>query len=109
MTDNSSSQDIYGLLSGYCWDYDNLTYSFPTAAPRTTAAAYGVGEPYSGFHAFSPAQQNVVRYALKLVSQYTLLTFTQITETDSAHANLRFADTLTCPSTSHGLSARSMP
>ncbi len=67
------------------------------------AARYGIGEPYSGFHAFSPAQQNVVRYALKLVSQYTLLTFTQITETDSAHGNLRFADTSTAiEPTSHG-------
>ena len=39
----------------------------------------------SGF-TLSTAQQNVVQYALKLISQYTLLTFTQITESDSTHA-----------------------
>ena len=86
-------QDVYGLLSGYSWwPTDNLTYSFPTAASNYVDS-YATGEPYLGFHSFNPAQQSVVRYALKLVSQYTLLTFTQITETDSTHANLRFADT----------------
>ena len=92
-------QDVYGLLSGYSWwPTENLTYSFPTAASNY-GDAYGVydgyggnGEPYSGFHAISTAQQNVVQYALKLISQYTLLTFTQITESDSTHATLRFAD-----------------
>ena len=87
-----SSQDINGILSGYSWDTNSLTFSFPTAASNY-GSDYGIGEPYLGFHSFSPAQQSVVRYALKLISQYTLLTFTQITETDSTHGNLRFADT----------------
>ncbi len=32
MTATYSSQDVYGLLSGYAWTIGNLTYSFPTAA-----------------------------------------------------------------------------
>ena len=96
MTVNYSIQDIYGLQSGYYWPTSNLTYSFPTAASNY-GSDYGAGEPYSGFTLIHPAQQNVVRYALKLISQYTLLTFTEITETDSTHATLRFADTLALP------------
>ena len=87
MTGSPSTQDINGLLSGYVWTFDNLTYSFPTSSSNYGSSFYGDGEPYSGFHAFSPAQQDVVRYALKLVSQYTLLTFTEITETDSSHGD----------------------
>src|SRR5258706_6259960 len=86
-----SSQDINGILSGYSWAVTDLTFSFPTASSNY-GDDYGVGEPYSGFHSFTPAQQSVVRYALKLVSQYTLLTFTQITETDSTHGNLSFSE-----------------
>ena len=98
MTANPSSQDINGLLSGEYWDTNSLTFSFPTAASNY-GDFYGIedgygghGEPYVGFHAINTAQQSVVGYALKLISQYTLLTFTQITETDSDHAYLRFAD-----------------
>ena len=57
------------------------------------------GEPNSGF-TLSMAQQNVVQYGLKLISQYTLLTFTQITESDSTHAALRFANSAV-PETSY--------
>ena len=91
-------QDIYGLQSGYYWSTSNLTYSFPTAASNY-GSGYGAGEPDSGF-TLSMAQQNVVQYGLKLISQYTLLTFTQITESDSTHADLRFANSAV-PETSY--------
>jgi serralysin len=97
---NFTNQDINGLLSGYAWGTTNLTFSFPTS-PLDYGLVYGAGEPYSGFHSFSAAQQNVVRYALGLVSQYTLLTFTEITETILTHATLRFADSAV-PQTSQG-------
>ena len=99
-TGNFTNQDINGLLSGYAWGTTSLTFSFPTAASNY-GSGYGNGEPYSRFHSFSSAQQNVVRYALSLVSQYTLLTFTQITETNTTHATLRFADS-SVPATSQG-------
>jgi serralysin len=99
-TGNFTNQDINGLLSGFAWGTTSLTYSFPTS-PSNYGTGYGDGEPYSGFHSFSAAQQSVVRYALGLVSQYTLLTFTQITETNTIHATLRFADS-SVPDTSQG-------
>jgi Matrixin. len=99
-TGNFTNQDINGLLSGFAWGTTSLTYSFPTS-PSNYGTGYGDGEPYSGFHSFSAAQQSVVRYALGLVSQYTLLTFTQITETNTIHATLRFASS-SVPATSQG-------
>jgi serralysin len=93
-----SSQDISGILSGEHWVTNSLTFSFPTAASNY-GDFYGVddgnggnGEPYSGFNPISADQQDVVRHDLDLISQYTVLTFTEITETDSEHADLRFAD-----------------
>ena len=106
-TGNFTNQDINGLLSGFAWGTTSLTFSFPTAASNY-GSGYGVGEPYSGFHSFSAAQQNVVRHALGLVSQYTLLTFTQITETNTVHATLRFADS-SVPATSQGAYPSSDP
>lgn len=86
---NFTNQDINGLLSGYAWGTLGITYSFPSSASNYNG--YSTGEPQSGFQALTSTQQGVVRYALNLVSQYTLLTFAEITETDSTHAMVRFA------------------
>jgi len=86
-----SGQDINGLLSGFAWGAHNVTFSFP-ASPSNYGPGYGSGEPQSGFHAFSAAQQAVARYALGLISQYTLLTFNQVLESNSYHAMIRFGD-----------------
>lgn len=100
-TGNFTNQDVNGLLTGIAWNATNLTFSFPTASSNYgTSGTYGDPAPFNGFQILSSAQQNVVRYALGLVSQYTNLTFTEITETDSTHATLRFADSAS-PSTSY--------
>ena len=52
MTVNPSSQDINGLLSGYVWTTNSLTFSFPTAASNY-GSGYGAGEPYFRFHALA--------------------------------------------------------
>ena len=91
-----TAQDINGLLSGSAWDTHSITYSFPTLAANY-GSGYGEGEPLKGFHALTSAQQGVVRYALNLISQYTLLTFTQITETNTTHAMIRFGDSAVPP------------
>ena len=91
-----TAQDINGLLSGSAWDTHSITYSFPASAANY-GSGYGAGEPMKGFHALSSAQQSVVRYALNLISQYTLLTFTQITESNTTHAMIRFGDSAVPP------------
>jgi len=87
---NFQNQDVNGLLSGVAWNTSSLTYSFPQSASNY-GGSYGDPAPSNGFQAMSGAQEDVVRYALNLVSQYTQLTFTEITETDSTHATLRFS------------------
>src|SRR6516162_5208715 len=91
-----TAQDINGLLSGSAWDTHSITYSFPASAANY-GSGYGAGEPMKGFHALSSAQQSVVRYALNLISQYTLLTFTQVTESNTNHAMIRFGDSAVPP------------
>jgi hypothetical protein len=91
-----TAQDINGLLSGSAWDTHSITYSFPTSAANY-GSGYGNREPLKGFHALTGAQQGVVRYALNLISQYTLLTFTQITESNTKHAMIRFGDSAVPP------------
>src|SRR5258708_125213 len=93
-----TSQYISGILGDTSWYTNSLTIIFPTAASNY-GDFYGVedgfggnGEPYLGFQPLTPAQQDVVRHDLNLISQYTLLTFTEVTETDDSGAVLRFAD-----------------
>jgi serralysin len=82
---NSGNPDIDALLAGSRWDSTKLTFSFPTSE-----SPYDYdGEPDS-FQPFTEAMKDAVREALALISQYTNLTFTEILETNSDHADIRF-------------------
>ena len=73
----------------------SLTYSFPTSASFYTGfmgGAYGSGEPLSNFKAFTPVQQAAVTSALAMYSSVSNLTFTQITESSTKTATLRYAE-----------------
>jgi serralysin len=85
-----SDQDINGLLSGVAWNATNLTYSFPTSASNY-GAGYADQNALGGWQVLMASQMAVFRYALGLVAEYTGLTFTEITETDTTHATLRFS------------------
>ena len=81
--------------SGTRWSTLSLTYSFPTSASFYTGfmgGAYGSGEPLSNFKAFTPVQQAAVTSALAMYSSVSNLTFTQITESSTQTATLRFAE-----------------
>ena len=83
---------IDGVLAGTAWNAgtgqgtSTITYSFPTSsAPYGTAQGSGAGEypqpyPFAGFSALTSTQIAEVQRALALVSSYTGLTFTQVTE-----------------------------
>jgi len=77
--------DIDGVLSGTKWSDPKLTFSFPTALSQ-----YGYSE--TGFEAMNAAQQTAVRGILDMIESYTLLTFTEVTETDATHGTIRFAE-----------------
>ena len=81
--------------SGTRWATLSLTYSFPTSASFYTGAfsgAYGSGEPLTNFQAFTPVQQAAVTSALAMYSSVSNLTFTQITESSTQTATLRYAE-----------------
>jgi len=91
----TGNRDIDATLFGSKWTITNLTYSFPTSGSNYHGTSNPNGEADAGnFVAFNAAQQDAVRYALALVAEYTGLTFTEITETNSVHATLRFSQTM---------------
>ncbi len=85
-----TNQDINGLLSGVAWDATNITYSFPNS-PLSYGFGYGDTAALGGFQPLISTQQAVAQYAFALIAQYTLLTFTQIAETNFSHAMIRIA------------------
>lgn len=88
----SPSGDPYlnGLLGDARWASPTLTYSFPTSG--SFYAGYGGSEPTSSFGAFTELQKDAMRSALAAYAAVSQLTFTELTETASLHATLRFAE-----------------
>ena len=89
----------------------SLTYSFPTSASFYTGfmgGAYGSGEPLSNFKPFTLVQQAAVTSALAMYSSVSNLTFTQITESSTQTATLRFAES-DKPATAWGYYPSSSP
>jgi hypothetical protein len=82
--------DIDGLLSGVRWNTTNLTFSFPSSG-SLYGFFYANGEPTNNFQAFNSTQQDAVRSVLTNYSAVINVTFTEMTETTSQHADLRFA------------------
>ena len=86
----SGNQDIDGLLFGTKWAINNFTFSFPTSA---SFYDYNFNGEVNTFGTLSAAAQAVVRGAV--LPQYAAvanLTFTEVTETSTTHADLRYAD-----------------
>src|SRR5687768_3318479 len=82
---------VDGVLSGTKWVTTSLTYSFPTDG-SSYGAFYGNREPSRGFEAFTDIQQDAIRDILQMYSSVTNLTFTEVTETSTAHGDLRYAE-----------------
>ena len=79
---------IDGVLSGTRWGVSSLTYSFPTSAAYYEYS----GEPGTNFEAFTAVQQDAVRKVLANYSAIANITFTEVAETSSQHATLRYAE-----------------
>ena len=91
---------IDGIEGGVKWANPNLTYSFPTSSSYY-GSTYGAGEENNGFKTFTAIQQAATTSILDMYSQVANLTFTQITETATQHATLRYAES-DSPSTAWG-------
>jgi serralysin len=99
----SGNAEIDAALIGSQWGSTvgtahNLTFSFPTNANQYQAGygsqgAGGFSTNPGGFLAFNAQQQTAARYALNQLAEFSGLSFTEITETTSAHATIRFSQT----------------
>jgi serralysin len=82
---------IDGVLVGTKWAATSLTFSFPTS-PLFYGLGYGWSEPTTGFEAFTATQQAAVRTILSGFSAVINVTFAELAETSSQHADLRYAE-----------------
>ncbi|RVG73975.1 M10 family metallopeptidase [Sinorhizobium meliloti] len=81
---------IDGLLGEWKWAIKDFTFSFPTSA-SFYGAGYGNSEPLKGFAVLNAAQQAATRAALDQFSSVANVSFTEITESATKHADLRLA------------------
>ena len=87
----SSSGNSYvdGILYGWAWDVDQLTFSFPTSS-EFYGDDYGNDAPDT-FQEFSDAQKEAARSVFEAIESFTQLSFVEITETTEDQAVLRLA------------------
>ncbi|MPR08711.1 M10 family metallopeptidase [Microvirga tunisiensis] len=79
-----------GLLGDIKWVVNSFTFSFPDYGSYY-GTPYGAGESSTNFGALNPTQQATVRSALRMYAAVANLNFTEIAETATQHADLRFA------------------
>lgn len=86
-------RNIDAALIGSKWSTTNLTYSFPTSGSNYSGSGYDTNG-VSLYHVDLGAQQQAAaRAAFAQLSAATGLTFTEITDTDTVHANIRISQT----------------
>lgn len=86
----SGDAHIDGLLDSLKWATNTFTLSFPTTG-SFYGTSYGDREHVTNFGALNIVQQATVRTGLLMYSSVANLTFTEIAETSTRHADLRFA------------------
>ena len=87
----SGNAYIDGVLSGTKWAVTTLTFSFPSSA-SFYGSGYGSGEPLTNFEALNSMQMAATRAALAQYAAVANITFTEITETATQHADIRLAE-----------------
>ncbi len=90
-----------GVLHDTKWAVSSLQFSFPTSA-SFYASTYGSEQPDLGFEALNSVQKDAVRSLYNEIESFTDLTFTEVTESSTTHAELRFAMTLNNTPTAAG-------
>ena len=89
----SGNRNVDAALIGSKWGITNLTFSFPTSGSNYSGNNYD-SNGVSLYHIdLGTQQQDAVRAAFAQLSAATGLTFTEITETDTVHANIRISQT----------------
>jgi Ca2+-binding RTX toxin-like protein len=89
----TGNRNVDATLIGSKWSTTNLTYSFPTSGSNYSGSGYDTNG-VSLYHVdLGPQQQTAARAAFAQLSALTGLVFTEITETDTVHANIRISQT----------------
>jgi Ca2+-binding RTX toxin-like protein len=89
----TGNRNIDAALIGSKWGTLNLTYSFPTSGSNYSGSGFD-SNGVSLYHTDLGAQQQAAaRAAFAQLAAATGLTFTEITETDTVHANIRISQT----------------
>jgi len=86
----ATDPNVNALVSGETWATNRLTFSFPGSSVYY-GSPYGGGEHQNQFAPFLSAQQAAARSALQLYASVANLSFSEIAETVSQHADIRFA------------------
>lgn len=81
---------IDGVLGDAKWAVTDFTFSMPTSSSYY-GKNYGSGEPGDNFAALNSTQKSVVYSTLAMYASVSKLTFSEVAETTSTHADLRFA------------------
>jgi hypothetical protein len=79
------------LLGDYRWSSTAITFSFPTSSTQYGTSYYG--SSFSNFEPLNETQKAAVRQILSMYASVSGLTFTEVTETTTDHATMRFAMT----------------
>lgn len=87
----SGNRNVDATLIGSKWGSQNLTYSFPTSGSNYNGKGYDTNG-VSLYHIdLGTQQQAAARASFAQISAVSGLTFTEITETDTVHANIRIS------------------
>lgn len=87
----TGNRNVDAALIGSKWGTLNLTYSFPTSGSNYNGSGYDTNG-VSLYHIdLGTQQQAAARASFAQLSAATGLTFTQITDTDTVHANIRIS------------------
>ncbi|HEV7660426.1 MAG TPA: VCBS domain-containing protein [Allosphingosinicella sp.] len=86
-------RNVDATLIGSKWGTTNLTFSFPTNGSNYNGSV-PIYDGVGNYHIdLGTQQQAAARAALAQLSAVSGLTFTEITETDTVHANIRISQT----------------
>jgi Ca2+-binding RTX toxin-like protein len=89
----SGNRNVDAILIGSKWGTTELTFSFPTSGTNYSGTGYDANG-VSLYHIdLGPQQQAAARASFAQLSTFSGLTFTEITETDTVHANFRISQT----------------
>nr|WP_294816392.1 M10 family metallopeptidase C-terminal domain-containing protein [uncultured Sphingomonas sp.] len=89
----TGNRNVDAILIGAKWGTQNLTYSFPESGSNYNSSGYDTNGVSVYQLELGSMQQAAARAAFAQLSAATGLTFTEISDTDTVHANIRISQT----------------